>query len=197
MRRLEARLFLIRLRRSFVIRASSFLFRSNSGRAKLFERHLALDIGRRGDRTVNESRSATRKQDARNYAKLTDPHRAYGKISVFLHDEIDQSCELRRSIRARGNFENIRPMRLRCACFSAQRTRTWRRFEAMKRNDAPHVFFPRQFEKRTESRRRTQFDIDILGAGQEARKEIAALPEGQVICTVLLRMPRGDDERLV
>src|SRR6266487_38403 len=153
MTRLEGWLFLIRLRHSFGIRASSFLFRSNSERAKLLERHLALDVGRRGDRTVNKSRSATRKQNARNYAKLTDPHRAYGRIGVFLHDEIDQSCELCRSTRARRNFENIRPVRLRCASFSAQRTRTWRRFEAMKGNDAPHIVFPRQFEERTESRR--------------------------------------------
>src|SRR6266853_3170474 len=167
---------------------------SNSERAKFFERHLAFDV-RVAKRSIDEDRSSACEQKTRNCAKFTDPHRTYGKIDIFLCGEVEQSRELHRGVGARRNFENICAMRFRRACFAAQGTRTWCRFETMKRNDSAHILLPRQFEDRAESRRRAQFDVDIPGLAQTAREQIAPLPERQLICTALLRMSRGDDER--
>src|SRR6266508_1873036 len=139
---------------SFVIRASSFLASnaqktrpvfpsSNSECAKLFERHLAFDFGRRGDRAVDKSRATISEQNAGDCAKFADAHRAYGEIEIFLCDEIEQSRELRWCVGARCNFENICAERFRPARFELQITQIGCCFEVMKRNDSPNIFLSR------------------------------------------------------
>ena len=92
------------------------VWRGDSQCAKLFQRYLSFDIAS-AKRNIYKSRSTTGEQYTRSCAQFTNPHRAHGNVRVLCRDEIDQSRQLRRSVGACRQLENIRAIRLRRARF--------------------------------------------------------------------------------
>src|SRR4029077_10819468 len=86
---------------------------------KLFQRYLSFDVGS-AERNIYKSRSATGEEHTRSCAQFTDSHCAHGNVKVLGRDEIDQSRQLRRNVRACRQLENIRAIRLCRARFVSQ-----------------------------------------------------------------------------
>src|ERR1700704_1420345 len=95
------------------------VWRGDSQCAKLFQRYLSFDVAS-AERNIYKSRSTTGEEHTGSCAQSTDSHRAHSNIRVLGHDEIDQSRQLRRSVSACRQLENIRAIRLCRARFVSQ-----------------------------------------------------------------------------
>src|SRR4029077_21041235 len=77
---------------------------------KLFQRYLSFDVAS-AERNIYKSRSTTGEEHTRSCAQFTNSHRTHGNARFLGRDEINQSRQLRWSVGACRQLENIRAMR--------------------------------------------------------------------------------------